>query len=69
MRIQTAACPPADEDSLRRHNCNDDDECKSITGVFTCKRGHCANLSKIYDCTPVADGIMIDANKVMKTKI
>jgi hypothetical protein len=59
------ACPSADEESLRRYNCNQDGECEAISGVFNCKRGHCANLSSIYHCRPVADGSIIDAEKVI----
>ncbi|KAF4524692.1 hypothetical protein B566_EDAN009536 [Ephemera danica] len=59
----TVECPPANEGMLKSLNCNNDDECKSITGVFTCKRGHCSNLSEIYNCKPVADGSIIDATK------
>lgn len=64
-RAMSVRCPAANEDSLKRHNCNADGECEDISGVFSCKRGHCANLSEIYNCRPQVSGSFnIEAEKV-----
>jgi hypothetical protein len=64
-RAMSVRCPAANEEALKRHNCNADGECEGISGVFSCKRGHCANLSEIYNCRPEVSGSFnIDAEKV-----
>ncbi|XP_071449327.1 uncharacterized protein Teh4 [Hetaerina americana] len=60
----SVSCPPADSASLRRVNCNVDEACGAISGVFNCSLGHCANMSEIYLCpNATGDGPTIDSDK------
>ncbi|XP_046398359.1 uncharacterized protein LOC124165110 [Ischnura elegans] len=58
------SCPPANPAALRRINCNVDEACGAISGVFNCSLGHCANMSEIYQChNATGDGPTIDSDK------
>uniref|UniRef100_T1HXM3 Uncharacterized protein n=2 Tax=Rhodnius prolixus TaxID=13249 RepID=T1HXM3_RHOPR len=62
-RVQMVSCPRADTENLKRYNCNNDTECATLTGVFNCSLGHCANMSEIFLCHNHADGSLVDADK------
>lgn len=49
--------------ALKKFNCNNGSECSSLTGVFNCSKGHCANLSELMLCHYTADGITVDSEK------
>ncbi|KDR15342.1 hypothetical protein L798_10821, partial [Zootermopsis nevadensis] len=62
-RLQTFACPPVDADALKKYNCNNGSECGSLTGLFNCSLGHCANWTDAYQCRYKADGISLDSER------
>jgi hypothetical protein len=49
--------------ALKKFNCNNGSECGSLTGLFNCSLGHCANWSDAYQCRYKADGITLDSEK------
>lgn len=62
-RLNTVSCPQVNTDALKRYNCNNDSECATLTGVFNCSLGHCANMSELFLCHHKADGIVVDSDK------
>uniref|UniRef100_A0A1B6EBF3 Uncharacterized protein n=2 Tax=Clastoptera arizonana TaxID=38151 RepID=A0A1B6EBF3_9HEMI len=62
-RLTSVSCPPANSAVLKRFNCNNDKECATLTGIFNCSLGHCANMSTLYLCHHKADGIIVDSDK------
>jgi hypothetical protein len=55
LQVDTAA--------LKKYNCNNGSECGSLTGLFNCSLGHCANWSDAYQCQYRADGITLDSER------
>uniref|UniRef100_A0A1B6M1N3 Uncharacterized protein n=1 Tax=Graphocephala atropunctata TaxID=36148 RepID=A0A1B6M1N3_9HEMI len=49
-RLTTVACPPVNPGVLHKYNCNEDKVCGSLTGLFNCSLGHCANMSELFLC-------------------
>lgn len=37
-------------DTLKQYNCNNDKECLGVTGIISCRLGHCSNISELYQC-------------------
>ncbi|XP_039300089.1 uncharacterized protein LOC111050185, partial [Nilaparvata lugens] len=62
-RLNTVSCPQVNVRALKRYNCNNDSECATLTGVFNCSLGHCANMSELFLCHHKADGIVVDSDK------
>ncbi|XP_075227602.1 tipE homolog 4 phospholipid transfer protein [Lycorma delicatula] len=62
-RLSTVSCPQVNTAALKRYNCNNDTECSTLTGVFNCSLGHCANMSELFLCHHKADGIVVDSDK------
>lgn len=50
-------------ENLKKYNCNNGSECSTLSGVFNCSLGHCANMSELMLCHHKADGIVIDSEK------
>ncbi|XP_015523126.2 uncharacterized protein LOC107226729 [Neodiprion lecontei] len=62
-RTSSISCPQVNTANLKRYNCNNGSECGSLSGVFNCSLGHCANMSELMLCHHKADGIMVDSEK------
>ncbi|KAK0162154.1 hypothetical protein PV327_008515 [Microctonus hyperodae] len=62
-KFSSISCPQVNLHSLKRYNCNNGSSCGSLTGVFNCSLGHCANMSELMLCHFTADGIIIDSEK------
>ncbi|XP_014242583.1 uncharacterized protein LOC106662779 [Cimex lectularius] len=62
-RLASSSCPKAKPEKVKRYNCNLDNECATLTGVFNCSLGHCANMSELFLCHNHADGIVVDSDK------
>ncbi|KAK0096352.1 hypothetical protein PV326_005700 [Microctonus aethiopoides] len=62
-KFSSISCPQVNLHSLKRYNCNNGSSCASLTGVFNCSLGHCANMSELMLCHFTADGIVIDSEK------
>ncbi|KAG8039004.1 hypothetical protein G9C98_003311 [Cotesia typhae] len=62
-KFATVSCPQVNLLKLKRYNCNNGSECGSLTGVFNCSLGHCANMSELVLCHHKADGIIVDSEK------
>nr|CAD7409065.1 unnamed protein product [Timema cristinae] len=57
------SCPQVYPGALKKYNCNNGTECESLTGVFNCSLGHCANMSEMYQCHHKADGITVNSER------
>ncbi|XP_069697787.1 uncharacterized protein Teh4 [Periplaneta americana] len=62
-RLQSFACPLVESGALKKFNCNNGSECGSLTGLFNCSLGHCANWSDAFQCEYKADGNTLDSEK------
>ncbi|XP_054271867.1 uncharacterized protein LOC128992353 [Macrosteles quadrilineatus] len=61
--LKQVSCPPVNSGVLPKYNCNEDKVCASLTGVFNCSLGHCANMSLLFQCHYKADGIVVDSDR------
>lgn len=61
--VTTISCPPPDYTKMKKFNCNNGSECSSLTGLFNCSLGHCANMSQLFLCTYKTEGAQIDSEK------
>ncbi|XP_071054771.1 uncharacterized protein [Onthophagus taurus] len=59
----SVSCPEANVGKLKKYNCNNGTECKTLYGVFNCSLGHCTNMSQVYQCHYKADGFVVDSDK------
>lgn len=61
--ISTVACPPANLNAMNEINCNNGSACSTLTGLFNCSLGHCANMSNMFQCRYKTEGGAIDSEK------
>jgi hypothetical protein len=50
-------------EALKKYNCNNGSECGSLSGLFNCSLGHCANWSDAFQCRYKADGNSLDSER------
>ncbi|XP_050443347.1 uncharacterized protein LOC126847234 [Adelges cooleyi] len=62
-RLTSVSCPQANPDTLKRYNCNNNKECLGLTGIMSCRLGHCSNMSELYQCYYTVNGSTIDSDR------
>ncbi|BES93736.1 Hypothetical protein NTJ_06545 [Nesidiocoris tenuis] len=63
--LRNFSCPMVDVTTtlIRKYNCNNDTSCTNLTGVFSCRKGHCKDWSSMFLCHNHADGILVDSSR------